>query len=259
MLSSLPLDPAGRFTSKSTDPARRFYPPYTPSSHPRLDAPHVHQVLCNGDEVITCDLGNNVVWRLARDEVAGDGSWLVRGVIDGLAPGDGPRHAVIHPNGKYIYILEEVSSSLTVHTLPPSSDSAASPELLARFSLLPMADRGNQEMIAAEIALLPPTSPENPSLLILTNRNSTTKEGDALALFTVSADGSQVQRAPKPHYHGIGRHIRTLAEDETAEYILTAGRDEGGVVMLQRTGDQGLDLQEVARINLPKVVVAVWM
>jgi 6-phosphogluconolactonase (cycloisomerase 2 family) len=66
----------------------------------------VHQVLVHNDEVITCDLGNNKVWRLTRAE-SGSG-WAVKGSIDDFEPADGPRHAVIHPNGQQLF--RQVSS-----------------------------------------------------------------------------------------------------------------------------------------------------
>lgn len=98
-LTKIKLDKnTGRFSS-ATEGGRTsgFTPPITPSmTHPRQDAAHVHQVICSGDEIIICDLGCNDVWRLKQRE----GGWIVKGVIGDFQPGDGPRHAVLHPNGR---------------------------------------------------------------------------------------------------------------------------------------------------------------
>jgi 6-phosphogluconolactonase (cycloisomerase 2 family) len=158
--------------------------------------------------------------------------------------------------GKFAYVLNEVSSTLSVHTLPSSPNVPS--RRTYRHSLLPDKDQNNKEMTAAEIILLPPLTPSAPYLLILTNRFSTSSRGDAIALFEVSASGETVKPARSPHYWGIGKHIRALEGDQTGKYICTAGRDEGGVVILERTGD-GTELEEVCRLDVPNVVVPVWL
>lgn len=107
----LPLSPTtGRFEARATDTASHFVPSHDRGkwSHPRLDAPHVHQVIVRDDddgglEVLACDLGNNVVWRL--EHVAyGNEAWKVKGQIgSGLKDGDGPRHAVVHPKRQSVW------------------------------------------------------------------------------------------------------------------------------------------------------------
>lgn len=67
----------------------------TPRPHGRQDAPHAHQIVIHGDEVIVPDLGSNAVWRLH----VVDGKWKNRGSIPAYEEGDGPRHVAIHPDG----------------------------------------------------------------------------------------------------------------------------------------------------------------
>jgi 6-phosphogluconolactonase (cycloisomerase 2 family) len=158
--------------------------------------------------------------------------------------------------GKFIYVLNEVSSTLSVHTLPSSPGVPS--KRLYRHIMLPGEDQGNTEMTGAEIILLPSLSPSGPQLLILTNRYSTSSRGDALALFEVSNDGETVRPARSPHYWGVGKHIRALEADPRGKYICTAGRDAGGVVILERVGD-GTELKEVCRLEVPNVVVPIWV
>lgn len=131
-------------------------------------------------------------------------------------------------------------------------------KLLSRLSILPPDDEEDKNMDAAEIILLPPINVGAPSLLLCTNRYSKHEQGDAIALFAIQSDGS-VERAPKPFYRGVGKHIRALAGNQSGRYIAAAGRDEGGVVILERTGQNGLELSEVARLDLPLVVAPLWM
>lgn len=159
-----------------------------------------------------------------------------------------------------LYVLNEVSSSLTVHSLSSSASSESSAPL-ARFSLLSPDDEPHKaDMTAAEIALLPPVSPGSPSLLLCTNRFSKHPEGDTIALFAVNDEDGSVTRAPQmPWYRGVGQHVRALDAHRNGKYIATAGRDGGGAVILERTGPDGLELKEVARLDIPLVVDALWM
>lgn len=103
-LTCLPLDPeTGRLLTKATQDSQAFIPTYTPSQHPRLEAPHVHQIIAREEEVIACDLGCNKVWRLRLGGPDDQSRWVVGGTIEeGLVDGDGPRHAVVHPSGELL-------------------------------------------------------------------------------------------------------------------------------------------------------------
>lgn len=115
-------------------------------------------------------------------------------------------------------------------------------------------------MNATEILLCPPLMPQGPSLLICANRFSDNPEGDALALFSVSSDGSQVTRTEVRWLHGAGNHLRGLHVDESGKYVSVNARDKGGVTIYERVGAEGLELQEVARAHdVPNTVVSIWI
>jgi 6-phosphogluconolactonase (cycloisomerase 2 family) len=156
-----------------------------------------------------------------------------------------------------IYVLNEVSNSLTVHTLPATGSS----KLLSRHTILPPDDQitpnTNPYMTASEIILLPPLTPNSPSLLIASNRFSTSSKGDALALFKVDENGV-VERTDEGWFWPGGSHLRGLAGDRSGRWVVVAGRDGGGVILLERVGD-GLELAEVARIQISDVVAPLWI
>lgn len=52
--------------------------------------------MIHGDEIIVCDQGSNKVWRMRY--TPDTGLKLVK-TVDDFQEGDGPRHAVMHPNG----------------------------------------------------------------------------------------------------------------------------------------------------------------
>lgn len=157
--------------------------------------------------------------------------------------------------GKYIYVLSELSSHFTIHTLPPEGHST----LISRHDFRPPHDRDNPDMLGAGIILLPPFSPSQDSLLIVSNRFSTHSSGDALTLYKVSPEGGTVEPLSSPYLWGFGRHLRALEVDPSGRYVCVAGRDEGGVTILERVGEDGMELKEVARLDIPNVVVPLWV
>ena len=81
-----------------------------PALEDRQEACHPHQVRLCGRWVLACDLGAARVW---VSEFAATRGALV-GAINSdrhlkLDNGSGPRHLAVHPNGKWLYILCELS------------------------------------------------------------------------------------------------------------------------------------------------------
>ncbi|KAK8861761.1 hypothetical protein IAR55_002584 [Kwoniella newhampshirensis] len=252
-ISVLPLNEQGLFTLSEPTPELIYSPPYSALKHHRQEAPHVHQIIVHRDEIIAPDLGSNKVWRLKK-------GFELFGEVSGLEDGDGPRHAVVHPNGTHIYVLNEISSQLTVHTLPPEGGPS---ELIKRFSMLPASDNGSpRETGGAEIVLLPSIRPDGPLMLIASNRDSPSSDTDTLALFAVSGtDGAEVERTKEGWYAGIGRHLRGVSgDDQGARYVAVLGRDHGGLKVFERVGEDGLQLKEVAKLeDIEKAVVPLWI
>jgi len=84
------------------------------------DRTHAHMIESDpsGNFVLGCDLGTDIihVWRLNRQ------SGKLDPVSDISVPaGDGPRHFVFHPNGKWLYSIQEESSTLILFDFDPKS------------------------------------------------------------------------------------------------------------------------------------------
>lgn len=78
---------------------------------PEQDIPHVHYADLTPDgRLITCDLGEDM---LTVYDVSDDGK-LAEVSHFHSHPGFGTRHLVFHPNGKYVYVVGELSSEVEV-------------------------------------------------------------------------------------------------------------------------------------------------
>ncbi|WP_243354753.1 lactonase family protein [Bacillus litorisediminis] len=77
--------------------------------HKRQDKPHMHFAGFTPDEryVIAVDLGSDRVYTYSVDK-----GKLEEVQVFETKPGSGPRHIVFHPNGKFAYVMTELSSEV---------------------------------------------------------------------------------------------------------------------------------------------------
>lgn len=87
----------------------------------RQEAPHAHMAMPDptGRFVLVNDLGldRTFVYRLDRHE-----RQLVSTGAPGVAlPGSGPRHMAFHPNGRFLFVINELASTISAWTWDPES------------------------------------------------------------------------------------------------------------------------------------------
>ena len=77
------------------------------------DVPHAHMIHSDpsGKFVLSTDLGLDRIFIWKFDEQ--QGKLLANGAVS-LPPGDGPRHFAFHPNGRWMYSLQEEASTMVV-------------------------------------------------------------------------------------------------------------------------------------------------
>jgi 6-phosphogluconolactonase len=78
------------------------------------DAPHAHMIQADpsGRYVLSTDLGTDkiLIWKFDLHK----GKLLPNPSSVSLPPGDGPRHFAFHPNGRWVYSLQEEGSTLVL-------------------------------------------------------------------------------------------------------------------------------------------------
>lgn len=102
--------------------------------HPvRQEAAHCHfaAVTRGNDEMFVCDLGTDTV---AAYRLSPDGALAREPEHDlHVAPGSGPRHLAFHPNGRWVYLVNELASTV----LPLRLEGRALVPLSAPLPMLP--------------------------------------------------------------------------------------------------------------------------
>ena len=78
----------------------------------RQESPHAHCVEFDpvGRFVATADLGIDKVQLFKLDTKGGNLSMVSEASV---APGAGPRHVTFHPNGRYLYVINELNATIT--------------------------------------------------------------------------------------------------------------------------------------------------
>ncbi len=80
----------------------------------RQKAPHAHHVLFQNKTLFVTDLGIDKVKQYNLKDSAGFTIAAETQPLE-LKPGNGPRHSVLHPNKKIMFVLNELKGSLTVY------------------------------------------------------------------------------------------------------------------------------------------------
>jgi len=191
------------------------------SVHPdRQKKPYAHGVAIHagGEYVLVADLGTDevVVYRVADDqELIRQSSWRA-------APGSGPRHVEFHPNDKWVYCINELSS--TMSALEFDAENGTLTEI-STINMLP--DDFTGENTTAEVMVHP-----SGKFVYGSNRGH-----DSTAVFSVDSESgalSLVQLEPTQ-----GGHPRFIGLDPTGTLLIAANRDSNNLVSFrvdQKTG-----------------------
>jgi 6-phosphogluconolactonase (cycloisomerase 2 family) len=138
-------------------------------------------------------------------------------------------------SGSVMYVLNEVASTMSVYK---------DGNWISTYPVYPPSDKEHlDKMTAGEIIMLG-------NKIIASNRDSPSEKGDAMAIFTVKEDG-MVDNVE--YVWPNAKTLRGMSASPDGKWICVAGRNGGGVVMLDR------DFKEVARLNVPMVTCPVWM
>ncbi len=186
----------------------------------RQEAPHAHSATftANNRFLLVNDLGTDrtLIYRVHPETAQVDP--LPPGQAN---PGAGPRHLVIDPQGRYVYVLNEIQSTVTRFAWDAQQGSMrkldTTPALPADF---------HGENTAAEIAM-----DKGGKTIYTSNRGH-----DSIAVFHVSADGSLklVQNIPSG-----GKGPRNFAIDPAGRWLLAANQTSGNVAVFAIDGQTG--------------------
>ena len=93
----------------------------------RQEGPHAHMVMLDPSQkfLLVPDLGTDKIMIYAFDPASGSLSPNQAQAFFSLAPGAGPRHLAFHPDGNWLYVVNELNSTLTACRWDPSEGTLA--------------------------------------------------------------------------------------------------------------------------------------
>lgn len=191
----------------------------------RQEAPHAHWVSpsAHNQSVYVSDLGLDRILIYKFDATNGTLT-----IVDHanhfsitLAPGDGPRHALFAASGKFMYVLSEMRSSVTVF----ANENQDVFRSIQEISALPKDFTGRND--AAEIALHP-----SGKFLYTSNRGH-----DSIAIFSIDPQkGTLTLIADVPTG---GKEPRHFAIDPSGQYLLAENQNSNSITEFRIDANTG--------------------
>lgn len=188
----------------------------------RQKGPHAHAVALSPDNryVVVADLGLDQLLTYSFD--AAKGTLGAKPQITKTSPGAGPRHLAFSSDGRFLYLINEMQSSVAAYSY--DSTFGALHELQT-ISALPR--RVTSEDTAAEIEIDP-----SGKFLFTSNRGN-----DSIAVFAIDSQTGMLTHVETDSTGG--KTPRNFAIDPTGSWLLAANQDSDNIVVFridQKTG-----------------------
>jgi len=187
----------------------------------RQAGPHVHAVVLSPDNrfALVADLGLDEVIVYPFDESHGT---LGKAQITKVKPGSGPRHLVFSSTGKFVYLLNELSSSVTVFSYEAAAGALAELQTISSLST-DFAGRS----FAAEIAIHP-----SGKFLYASNRGE-----DSIAVFAIDQAAGTLEAVENTPTKG--KTPRNFAIDPSGSWLLVGNQESDSIVTFRIDGKTG--------------------
>jgi 6-phosphogluconolactonase len=227
------LDPASsviRHEGTSVNPSRQDRP------HPHMMAPTP-----DGRYVLATDLGTDQILIYRLDTATGHLVPNESGpAFAATEPGAGPRHFAFAPNGRTVYVINELASTLTVF-----SYDADRGELRSRQTVSTLPDGFAGESWCAHVAVSP-----DGRFVYGSNRGH-----DSITIWAVDDTSGEVTLVG--HEPTRGKIPRNFAIDPTGAWLLAANQESDTVVTFRRDPSSGTlaATGEVTPIPSPVAIV----
>ncbi len=159
-----------------------------------------------------------------------------------VTAGAGPRHVVFHPNGRFVYLISELNSTISVFQYDAAHGTLAD---VQGISTLPAGFHGPNT--TAEIRI-------DPSGRFVYGSN---RGHNSIAIFAVDGESGKLKSFGHQSTHG--KTPRHFAIDPTGQYLLAANQDSNNVVVFRIDRETGLLRPTGQEVSIPKPVCIVMM
>lgn len=208
----------------------------------RQEAAHVHSVNISPDNrfVIVCDLGLDQVFTYALDAAAATLTPAVTPFVS-TAPGAGPRHSAFSTDGRFLFVINELNSTLTCYRYD-SIAGGLSP--VDTQSTLPAGYDG--ETTTAEVRVHP-----NGQFVYGSNRGH-----DSIAVF--GFDSATGRLVPIAHTSTGGRNPRNFTLSPDGQWLIAANQNSDSLTVFRVNEDTGKLTPTDFTVSVPQPVCVLF-
>jgi 6-phosphogluconolactonase len=187
----------------------------------RQKGPHAHAIAVSPDNrfAVVADLGLDQLLVYGFD--AAKGTLGANPQIVKAAPGAGPRHLVFSANGRWLYVVNELQSTVVAYSYDAATGALHE---LQTISTLPKGFSGTSA--AAEIAIDP-----SGKFLFASNRLPSNRGDGSVAVFAIDAHTGMLTHVETDSTGG--KTPRNFAIDPTGSWLLAANQDSDAIVVFR--------------------------
>jgi len=199
-----------RHSGSSIDPARQ-------------KAPFAHCIKISPDNrfALAADLGADKVFVYSLDAATAKLTANPAQPFVSIAPGSGPRHLTFHPNGKRVYVINELKNTVTFFDYEPDAGT-----LTERQTISTLPDDFSGTSYCADLKITP-----DGRFLFGTNRGH-----DSLAVYRIADDGRLSLVAIEP---SLGKGPQNLLITRDGHWVLCANMPGNNVAVFSIDGETG--------------------
>ena len=200
--------------------------------------PHAHAAVASPDNrfLYVPDLGNDELMVYRIDPKKAKVKAKPKRALQ-VKQGNGPRHFIFHPNGKWAFAAEELSSSVIALAQQPKNGRL---KILDRASTLPKGHTDKNKV--ADIHIHP-----NGRWLYVSNRGH-----NSLAIYEV--DNASGELAPRGHQSTLGDWPRGFMITPNGKFLLVANRRTDNIVIFEIDTATGQLIDTGKQIKIPAPV-----
>ncbi len=189
----------------------------------RQASPHAHSIQLDSANryALAADLGLDRILVYKYDAVSGSLTPNQVPWADSV-PGSGPRHMAFRPDGRYLYVADELTSAISVFRYEPADGTL---QLSQTVSMLP--EDFEETSYAAEILVHP-----SGRYVYASNRGH-----DSIAVF--KADPETGRLSPVQYASTRGAWPRNFGIDPTGRYLIAANQNSDNLVVFKIDADTG--------------------
>lgn len=186
------------------------------TNHPRQEAPHAHSSQFTRYGIVSADLGNNtLMFSSLTDKLIVDEEYAIE-----MEQEAGPRHFEIHPTKDYIYVINELNSTVSLLKLIDTRF-----QLIESYSTVPEAYKG--ENYCADIHIS-----TDGKFLYTSNRGH-----NSISVYKVNEPSGKLKIIQTISVYGDWPRNFSLSPDEN--YLIVANKKSNNIVSFNRNRETG--------------------